>query len=104
MDHTMTRQELVAVTESAKNKIIERLVTKFDVQTAVDRSRDQILHNLQALHAENQAMMRQSNAQRDQLWRRLSALESQIAALQLEVRAMHRTIAEREEPASEYIT
>jgi DNA anti-recombination protein RmuC len=88
----MTRQDLLNVTEMAKNKIIERLVTKYDVQAAADSARDRILANLQTLHMENQALMRQSNASRDQSWRRISALEAQIATLQQEIRQMHQTL------------
>lgn len=85
---TMTRQDLQNVTEMAKNKIIERLVTKYDVQAACDSARDRILNNLQSMHLENQGMIRQINAQKDQSWRKIAALESQITGLQQEIRLM----------------
>jgi hypothetical protein len=89
---TMTRQDLMAVTEGAKNKIIERLVTKYDVQAACDSARDRILNSLNSFYLENQAIMRQSNAQRDQAWRRMAALEAQIVALQQEIRTLSQTV------------
>lgn len=97
----MTRREFTALTENAKNRIIERLVTKYDVQSAADRARDHILGAVQTLHTENQAIIRQANAQRDQFWRRITALESQIAALQLEIRAMHQTMQQNQHRESQ---
>lgn len=89
---TMTRQDLLSVTEGAKNKIIERLVTKYDVQAACDNARDRILASLQNLRAENQSLIRQSNAQRDQAWRKTTALEGQIINLQQEIRVLQQMV------------
>ncbi len=89
----MTRQDLMSVTQDARNKIIERLVTKYDVQTAADSARDRILSTINALHLENQAQIRQSNAQKDQIWRKILALESQMIALQQEIKSMNQTLA-----------
>lgn len=90
--NTMTKQDLMAVTESAKNRIIERLVTKYDVQLVCDGARDRILAVMQGMHLENQAIMRQANANQDQNWRRTAALENQVNALQQEIRALHQAI------------
>jgi hypothetical protein len=89
---TMTRQDLLTITEGAKNKIIERLVTKYDVQAACDNARDRILNSLNAFYLENQAIIRQSNAQRDQAWRRIASLESQIGALQQDIRNLTQAV------------
>ncbi len=89
---TMTRQDLLNVTEIAKDKIIERLVTKYDVQVACDNARDRILSSVQSMNMENQGMIRHINAQKDQSWRKIVALESQIAGLQQEIRAMRFTL------------
>jgi hypothetical protein len=89
----MTRQDLMSVTQDARNKIIERLVTKYDVQTAADSARDRILSTINALHLENQAQIRQSNAQKDQIWRKILALESQMIVLQQEIKSMNQTLA-----------
>lgn len=90
--NTMTRQDLLSVTEVAKNKIIERLVTKYDVQVACDNARDRILESVQSMHLENQAMIRQINAQTDQSWRKIAALEGQLTALRREIRELHRML------------
>lgn len=91
--NTISRQDFVNVTEGAKNKIIERLVTKYDVQAAADSARDKILSAVQTLHVDNQTALRQSNAQRDQTWRKITALESQVVALRHEIQAMHITLS-----------
>lgn len=85
---TMTRQDLLTVTEVAKNKIIERLVTKYDVQAACDSVKNKIMSTVQSMQLENQAMMRQMNAQNDQTWRKVTSIESQVASLQREVREL----------------
>ncbi len=90
--NTMTKQDLMTVTESAKNRIIERLVTKYDVQSVCDGARDRILAVMQGMHLENQAIMRQANANQDQNWRRTAALESQVNTLQQEIRGLHQAI------------
>ena len=91
--NVMTRQDLVTATEQAKNKIIERMVTKYDVQAAADSARDRVLGTLQALHLENQTLLKQSNAQRDQAWRKTAALEGQIVNLQQEIRVLYQMIS-----------
>lgn len=91
---TMTQQDLLNATEAAKNKIIERLVTKYDVQVACDNARDRILESIQSMHLDNQAMIRQLNAQKDQSWRKIEALQTQVAGLQDEIRAMRRSLGQ----------
>lgn len=81
---TTTRQDILAATEVAKNKIIEKLVTKYDVQAACDAVKDEILESIQALHMEDQASLRQANAMRDQIWRKLLSLEKEIEKLRSE--------------------
>lgn len=88
-----TKQDIQNVTEMAKNKIIERLVTKYEVQSACDSSRDKVIGTLNDLHQENVLLVRQSIAQRDQMWRKTLALEGQIVSLQQEVRSLHQLIA-----------
>lgn len=101
---TMSKQDFVNVTETAKDKIIERLVTKYDVQAVADSARDRILAAIQTLHAENQAMMRTNNAGRDQLVRRISALEAQLASLQEEIRVMNQFLEQQNDPYGQRIS
>jgi hypothetical protein len=93
MMNAMTKQDLVTVTEGVKNKIIDRMVTKYDVQSASATARDKILATMQAMHIENQTMIRQSNALRDQAWRKTASLEGQINSLQQEIRVLYQMVS-----------
>lgn len=97
---TMTRQDLLSVTEIAKNKIIERLVTKYEVQAACDNARDRILSSIQAMQLENQALIRQANAQKDQSWRKIAAMENQIAGLRQDIKAIRELLQELADDSS----
>ncbi len=77
-----TRQDLLAATEVAKNKIITNMVTKYDVQVACDAIKDEILESIQAMRMEDQASLRQANAVHDQIWRKLLVLEEKLERLQ----------------------
>jgi hypothetical protein len=94
----LTQQDLLSMTTESRNKIIERLVTKYDVQSAADSARDRIMNSLNAMHMENQAVMRQANAQRDQLWRKTAALEMQVSNLQREVAKLTQSINQLLQP------
>lgn len=94
----LTQQDLLAMTTDSRNKVIERLVTKYDVQSVTDGARDRIINSLNAMHMENQAVMRQANAQRDQLWRKTAALETQVLNLQQEVRLLTQALNKLLEP------
>lgn len=86
MPTPLTRQDLMAITDGAKNKIISNLLTRRDVQVVTDNVRDRLLNTINAFHIENQTLMRQANSQNDQMWRRVAALESQVASVRQEIR------------------
>lgn len=88
----LTRQDLLAITDGAKNKIIDKLVTRYDIQGATDNARDRILNTVNAFHVETQTLIRQSNSQNDQMWRRIAALESQLVAARQDIRTLTQTI------------
>lgn len=88
----LTRQDLMAITDGAKNKIMEKLITRYDVQGATDNVRDRILNTINAYHVETQTLIRQSSNQNDQMWRRIAAVESQIGAARQEIRVLSQSI------------
>jgi hypothetical protein len=88
----LTRQDLLAITDGAKNKILERLVTKYDITGATDNARDRILNTLNAFHVENQALLRQAQNHNGQMWQRVANLEAQIAATRQELRMLIQTV------------
>lgn len=90
---TTTRQDILAATEVAKNKIIASMVTKYDVKVACDSIRDEILESIQAMRLEDQASLRQANAIRDQIWRKLLKIEEDMDSLRKELSAVqHQSI------------
>lgn len=89
---SMTRQDLLSATENAKNKIIEKLVTRYDVQYAADQARDRITSNMNALHVELMGTLRNTNAQHDQAYRKMTDLESRMTGLQQDVRTLQQTL------------
>lgn len=88
----LTRQDLLAITDSSRNKIMDRLVSKHEVQGAADNARDRILNTLNSFHVESQTLIRQTNSQNDQTARRLTALESQISSARQEIRTLTQAV------------
>jgi hypothetical protein len=92
MPTPLTRQDLLAITDGAKNKIISSLLTRRDVQLAADNARDRILNTINAFHVESQTLIRQSSSQNDQMWRRVASLESQIISARQDIRVLTQAI------------
>ena len=92
MPTPLTRQDMMAITDGAKNRILEKLVTKYDVQNATDAARDRLLNTINAFHVENQTVMKQLNSQHDQENRRLTALEGQLNSARQEIRVLTQLI------------
>lgn len=92
MPAPLTRQDLAAISDGVKNKIRDQLITRRDVQVAADSARDRILNTVNAYHVESQTLIRQSNGQNDQMWRRIASLEAQIVAARQDMRALTQTV------------
>lgn len=88
MSSPLTRQDMLAITDGAKNNIINRMLNKNDIQNAVDNARDRLLNTVNTFHIENQTLLRQTNTQSTQMWRRLATLESQINTARQEIRML----------------
>jgi hypothetical protein len=88
MPSPLTRQDILAITDGAKNKIIERMVTRNEVQGVVENARDRLMNTINAFHVETQSTIRQTNNQTNQTWRRVATLESQVAAARQEIRML----------------
>ncbi len=77
----VSRQDVQNIVEVARNRIMERAVTKQDITTLTDTIR-----NLTNLHQQSQQMLKQSEYQRLQLSRQVVAAEARLANLENEVR------------------
>lgn len=88
----LTRQDMIAITDGAKNKVLEKLITKYDIQNATEAARDRLLNTVNAFHVENQTIMRQLVAQGDQSNRRITAVETQLNSVRQEIRVLTQLI------------
>src|SRR3712207_6304392 len=88
----LTRQDIMAITDGAKNKILQSLVTKYDILGATDNARDRILSAMNAFHVEDQALLRQAQNHNNQMWRKIANIEAQVVAARQEIRMLTQTI------------
>ena len=72
-----TRQDMQTIVDTAKNRILDRVAQKQDIQTLVDSIRT--LLNVQQ---QNQQLLRQAENQRVQLINRAIALEARLVQLE----------------------
>lgn len=77
----VNRQDVINIVETARNRIMERMVTKQDLTVLSDT-----IKNLTLLHQQSQQLLKQSEYQRSQLTRRVVALETRLASFENEVR------------------
>lgn len=96
---TMSRQDLQGVVDYAKNKIIERLVTKYDVQAACERAANMVIEDLQDIRKANLPYIKQNIALTEQVWRRTQNIDARLNALEQNLRytvaAMNRLVGQQ---------
>lgn len=79
----VNRQDVQNIVDIARNRIMERMVTRQDFLTLCDT-----VKNLTVLHQQSQQMLKQGEYQRSQLSRRVVALEARTVSLENEIRAL----------------
>lgn len=84
----VNRQDVQNIVEVAKNRIMDRMVTKQDIVALTDT-----VKNLAALHQQSQQIVKQSEYQQSQLSRRIVSLEAKISGLENDTRVMAATVA-----------
>lgn len=82
------RQDVQNIVEGARNRIMERMVTRQDILILNDT-----IKNLSALNLQTQQLLKQADYNRSQSSRRIVALEARIASLQNEVRVLASLVA-----------
>jgi len=85
MAEPATRQDIQNSVDRAKSAILSNVLSRNDLQTFVGQIRGGILQDLRNMHAENQAIIRQSISYRDQLLQRIASLERSVITLQQQV-------------------
>lgn len=88
MQVTMNRQDLQSTVDAAKNRIIERLVSKSEIQGACDNARDRIIAFSNTLHQQHQQFLRHSIGLSDQQLRRTVAVESRMVSMEQEMKSL----------------
>ncbi len=101
MSVTVSKQEVQMIVDQAKNRVIERLITKNDVQGAVDHARDRVFNYVQIME---QQRTRITTLQYEQLLRRSIALENRMGSLENEFRALNHNLAQLLSQQNELVT
>jgi ribosomal 50S subunit-associated protein YjgA (DUF615 family) len=84
----VTRQDVQAIIDAARNTILQKAATRQDVQTIADNTRDRTMAVIQ----QQIQTIRQMNYQNIQMFRRVVALESRMATLEHELKAAHQLV------------
>lgn len=88
MSAIINRQDLQNVLDTTKNRIVERMLTKRDVQLACENARDRIIAGLHEMYRFEQQATKQTMLQVAQQTQRVAGVEMRMAALEGEVRSM----------------
>lgn len=83
---TLTRQDLQGVVDVAKNRIIERLVSRAELQNVSDLNREKILTALQNYHQQQQRLIAQSTWQINQALQRTIQMEARLVSLEQQLK------------------
>lgn len=86
---TLTKQDIQNAVDTAKNRIMERMVTRQDVQMVCDASRDRVLAYVQIIQQQQLQLARQTNAQILQIGKRGPAYESRLTNIENELKNTH---------------
>ena len=89
---TLTKQDIQTAIDSAKNRIMDRMVTRQDVQSLTDASCGKVLNYVQGVQQQQFQLTRQINTQMLQFAKRVTPFESRMAGLENEVRALQQLV------------
>lgn len=93
-----TRQDIQNIVEVARNRIMERVVTKQDVAVL-----SEAIRNLTNMQQQCQQILKQGDYQRSQLSRRTVALEAHMATLENELKTVQYMLARLSEQRPQQI-
>ena len=89
---TLTKQDIQSAVESAKNRIMERMVTRQDVQSMCEASRDKVLSYIQTVQQQQFQMTRQVHVQMLQFAKRVAPYEARMQSLENEVKQLQQLV------------
>ena len=93
MQVALTRKDLQGAVDIAKNRIIERLISKYDLQSVSDSTRERIMSCLNDYYQQHQQQLRQLNLQTEQQARRSANLELKLVSMDQEIKGLRQLMA-----------
>lgn len=86
---TLTKQELQSVIDSARNRMMEKMASRQDMQAL-----QETIRVLTVTLQQSQQLLRQNESQRTQLVRRAVAMESRMVQMDQQLQAMRRLMTQ----------
>ncbi len=83
-----TRQDIQGAVDYAKNKIIERLLTKSDIQATITMANNRIWDYMQDSRQEALQYWRQDVIYNEQAWRRMNAMEMRLNTISQDLKTL----------------
>lgn len=84
---SLTRQDLQAVIDNARSRILDHIPSRQDIHMLKDSNK-----TLNAMLLQSQQLLRQEERQRNELIRRIAALETRMIQLEHETQDIQRTV------------
>lgn len=85
----ITKQNLQTAVDSAKNAILQRTISRQDLEI----SRDKMIGYAHDLHQQNQQALRQANYQNAQLLRKVATLEARLMAMEHDIKVTNQLLS-----------
>ena len=86
---SLTKQDMQNVIDSAKNRILERVATRQDIQVACEATRDRVLTYIHDVQQQLYQLTKQTNVQTQQLLRRVINIENRLATLEYDLKSIY---------------
>lgn len=83
-----SRQDVQSMLNVATARVLDRLVSKYDIQTVCEQSRDRILTSMQNLHTQDQRLIAQNAWQLNQATNRLVQVETRMLTLEQQLKLL----------------
>lgn len=77
--------------DQARNRIMERMVSKYEVRGAVDNARDRLYSYIYELE---QQQMRGAIVRHEQQWRKMLSLENRMRSIEAELTTLNQNLAQ----------
>lgn len=89
MSVTVTKHDIQSMIDQARNRIMERMATKYEVRGAADNARDKLYAYFYDLE---QQRTRMNVVQHEQQWRKLVSLENRMRSIEGELSTLNQQL------------